>query len=101
MKLLIITANIDFEREIKKVLKKSKIKSYTFQYVKGAHIETQETAEDNWFGGSDIETESVIFNVFVSKTHVDSVFDLIENINTKQEVYSKIHVVSIAIEKNN
>jgi nitrogen regulatory protein PII len=101
MKLLIITAVIAFEKDIKQMLKQANVKTFTYKEVKGFNDISEEAIESNWFSAELNETESILFYAFVKKDNVDKLFDLITEFNEKQETLSKIHVAVLNIEKSN
>lgn len=101
MKLVIITAIADFEREIKKMLKESKVKSYSYKDVKGFRDASEEDVETNWFGSELKETESIVFYAFILQQHLDVLFDAINAFNKVQTSVSKVHVAVIPVEKYN
>jgi nitrogen regulatory protein PII len=100
MKLLLITAVKEFEKEIKQLLKKSAVSSFSYQDVKGFKDSSKEAMENNWFATPTQENESILFYVFVKKEKVDTLFELVEDFNSKQKTVSKIHVVVLCIEKS-
>ena len=67
MKLLIITAVLDFENDIKQMLKKAHVKTFTFKEVKGFTDLSEEAIESNWFAGDMHQTESVLFMLLSKK----------------------------------
>lgn len=101
MKLLIITAVSEFDSAIKQMLKQADIKTFTYKEVKGHRDHSSEIIESNWFAGEITETESILFYVFIKKEKVDTIFDLVEEFNKKQETVSKIHTAVLNIEKSN
>ena len=101
MKLLIITAVIDFENEIKQMLKKAHVKTFTYKEVRGFTDLSEEAIESNWFATDRNETESILFYAFVKKENIDSLFDLVNDFNGKQETKSNIHIAVLNIEKSN
>ena len=101
MKLLIITAVLDFENDIKQMLKKAHVKTFTFKEVKGFTDLSEEAIESNWFAGDMHETESVLFYAFVKKENIDPLFDLVNDFNAKQLTKSNIHIAVLNIEKSN
>ena len=76
MKLVLITAIAEFEKEVKKMLKEAKVKSYSYRDVKGFRDASEEGVETNWFGTEMNEIESIVFYAFVSKENVSILFDL-------------------------
>ena len=101
MKLLIITAILDFENDIKQMLKKAHVKTFTFKEVKGFTDLSEEAIESNWFAGNIHETESILFYAFVKKENIDPLFDLVNDFNANQESQSNIHIAVLNIEKSN
>ena len=101
MKLVIITAIQEFEKEIKQQLKKAKVITFSYRDVIGYRDNTEDALESNWFSSEMNKTESLLFYAFVKKDNVDKLFESINEFNTKQETLSKIHVAVLAIEKSN
>lgn len=101
MKLVIITAIKEFEKEIKLQLKKADVKTFSFRDVTGYRDSTEDAVESNWFSSEMNQTESVLFYAFVKKANVDLLFDSIDTFNSEQKTKSHIHVAVLNIEKSN
>jgi hypothetical protein len=101
MKLLLITAVKEFEKEIKQLLKKASVESFSYQEVKGFKNSTREAVESNWFGSEMNETDSILFYAFTAKEKVDALYELVEYFNIEQESVSNIHIAVLNIEKSN
>ncbi|MFT5753421.1 MAG: nitrogen regulatory protein PII [Flavobacterium sp.] len=101
MKLLIITAIKEFEKEIKQQLKTAKVCTFSYKNVIGYRDNTEDAIESNWFSSEMNKSESILFYAFVKKENVDMLFESINEFNAKQETLSKIHVAVLAIEKSN
>jgi len=101
MKLLLITAVKEFKKEIKQILKKAEVKSYSYKDVNGFKDSSGEVIEENWFATNMQENESVVFYAFIEKENSDEVFSLVEEFNEQQETLSHIHLAMINIEKSN
>lgn len=101
MKLVVITAIAEFDKEVKKMLKEAKVLSYSYRDVKGYRDSTEDAVETNWFGSEMNETESIVFFAFVEKQNVDTLFDLVGKFNSKQETLSHIHTAVLSVEKHN
>ena len=101
MKLLLITAVSEFEKEVKQILKKSQVKTFSFREVTGYRNTSEDAIESNWFGSEMNENESIMFYAFVPKENVDMVFSAISEFNSNQETLSQIHSVILNIEKTN
>ena len=101
MKLLIITAIASFDDDIKLMLKKTNVRTYTFKKVTGFRDVSEESIENNWFASEMNETESILYYAFVKKENVDALFDLVTDFNSNQQTTSNIHVAVLNIEKSN
>lgn len=101
MKLLLITAVAEFEKEVKQILKKAQVKTFSYRDVLCYRNTSEDAIESNWFGAEMNENESIMFYAFVPKENVDLVFDLITEFNSLQETLSHIHSVILNIEKSN
>ncbi len=98
MKLLLITATEAFESDVKKILKHSGVKAFSYQEVKGFKNESDGTM-DNWFSSSHPEFNSLLFTVFIECECVNDIYERIEKFNAKQESLSHIHAATLQIEK--
>ena len=101
MKLLLITAVSEFEKEVKQILKKAQVKTFSFREVTGYRNTSEDAIESNWFGSEMNENESIMFYAFVPKENVDMVFSAISEFNSNQETLSHIHSAILNIEKTN
>ena len=99
MKLLLITAVREFEKDIKQILKKAQVKSFSYKDVKGFKDNSEDALEANWFATNMQETESVLFYAFVQQEKVDGLFEMVKEFNTEQVSKSNIHVAVLNIEK--
>jgi nitrogen regulatory protein PII len=101
MKLLLITAVSEFENEVKQILKKAQVKTFSYREVTGYRNTSEDAIESNWFGTEMNENESILFYAFVQKENVDLVFNLITEFNSQKEILSHIHSAILNIEKSN
>jgi RimJ/RimL family protein N-acetyltransferase len=101
MKLLLLTAVREFEKDIKLMLKKAQVTSFSYKDVKGFKDNSEDTLEENWFAGKVLETESVLFYTFVDKEKVDELFGMVKYFNIEQISKSNIHIAVLNIEKSN
>lgn len=99
MKLLLITCIEEFEKEVRKILNHSGVKSFSLQSVKGYKNENENELE-NWFPSDDIPIESLLFTVFISQECTEELCYRIEAFNEKQESSSRIHLAVLAIDKS-
>ena len=101
MKLLIVTAIKVFEKEVKQMLKKSGIKTFSFTDINGYRDLTEESVESNWFASEMNENESLMFYSFADSEKTEQLFKYANEFNSKQKTKSKIHVVILNVEKSN
>lgn len=101
MKLVIITAIKEFEKDIKLQLKKAHVKTFSFRDVTGYRDSTEDAVESNWFSTEMNQTESILFYAFVEEAYIDLLFALIEDFNKQQQSLSHIHIAVVNIEKSN
>lgn len=99
MKLLLITAIKEFESEVKNILVKSEVKSFTYNSVKGFKNEAQSNVVDNWFASSYAEIDSLLFTVFLPEENTPLILKKIEEFNFGQEILSKVHIALINLEQ--
>lgn len=101
MKLVIITSSIAFQKDIKAMLKKVDVKTYSFREVTGYKDFSDTATPENWFASEVNETESILFYAFVKNENIDHLFNLITEFNDGQESLSHIHIAVLNIEKSN
>ncbi len=101
MKLLLITAVREFEKEIKLILKKAQVKSFSYKDVKGFKDNSEDALEANWFAANEQEMESILFYAFVNEEKVDGLFEMVNDFNAEQVSKSNIHIAVLNIEKSN
>ena len=101
MKLLLITAVAEFGKEVKQILKKANVKTYSYREVVGYRNASEDALGTNWFGTEMNENESILFYAFVQKENVDIVCADVTTFNARQETLSHIHIAVLNIEKSN
>ena len=100
MKLLLITTIKEFEKNVKDLLVHSGVSVFSYTTVKGYKAEGKEASADNWFASDVTESKSLMFMAFVADEKMDEVCGKVKNFNAKQEFQSKVHVVTLNIEKS-
>lgn len=101
MKLVLITAIAEFEKDVKKMLKEAKVKSYSYSNVKGFRDASEESVESNWFGSEMNETDSVVFYAFILQQNLETLFEEVNQFNKEQKTISKVHLAVFSVEKYN
>ncbi len=101
MKFLVITAIKEFEKDIKVLLKKSGVLTFSYTNVTGYKNEPDHEMQSNWFASDVGESPSVLFYAIVPEDQVESVILWIDKFNSDQQSRSTIHVVTLDILKTN
>ena len=101
MKFVLITAIAEFEKDVKKMLKEAKVKSYSYRDVKGFRDASEENVESNWFGSEMNETDSIVFYAFILQQNLDTLFQEVNQFNKEQKTISKVHLAVFSVEKYN
>ena len=101
MKLVVITAIAEFEKDIKNMLKEAKVKSYSYRDVKGFRDASEENVEYNWFGSEMNEMDSIVFYAFILQQNLDTLFQEVNQFNKEQKTISKVHLAVFSVEKYN
>jgi nitrogen regulatory protein PII len=101
MKLILITAIAEFGKDVKQILKKANVKTFSYKEVKGYRDGSEDAISSNWFGTEMYESDSLLFYAFVQKENVDNVYDFVKLFNEKQNFESHIHLAILNIEKTN
>jgi len=100
MELLIITAVHAYEKDIKRLLKKHEVKSFSYLNVTGYKDMSLESKDDNWFATSAGENRSTLFYVFIEQSKVDEVLAAMAGFNEGQDSESHVHAVSVNVNKS-
>ena len=100
MKLLLITTIKECEKNVKNLLVHSGVNVFSYTVVKGYKAEGKEASADNWFASDVTESNSLMFMAFVEEDRIDHIYTKVSTFNTKQEFQSKVHVVTLNIEKS-
>ncbi len=99
MKLLIITSIKAFGEDVKSILKKADVKTYSYRDVTGYRDASELSMQANWFANDMNEGEAILFYAFIKKENVDIVFDMVATFNGNEASLSSIHVAVMNIER--
>ncbi len=92
MKLLLITAVREFEKDVKSMLVHAGVQSFSYAPVNGYKDLSHQVVKENWFASTMQESESVLFLVFSPLDHIDHLLDKFRQFNETQDSVSRIHV---------
>ncbi len=101
MKFVIITAVSSFFEDIKSVLKKSEVDTFSYTPVIGYKSVANTPLDENWFTSTQGEDQSVLFYAFVAEPMVNTIMNRIDDMNEREESRSHIHVAVLNIEETN
>jgi hypothetical protein len=100
MKLLIVTAVEEFEKEILRLFKKASIESFSGSDIDGYKNHTSLVRTASWFPIEKSGLESSMFFSFTEDKNIDTLFDLIKEFNQNLETNNPIKAVVVPIEKS-
>ncbi|MGB5378750.1 hypothetical protein [Muriicola sp.] len=99
MKLLIVTAVEQFEKEIPKLFKKANIENFSESDISGFKNPTTMLRTASWFPSDTGGVESSLFFSFTEGENIDHLFKLIEEFNQHMETNNPIKAIVVPIEK--
>ena len=100
MKLVIVTAVEEFQKDVLKLFKKSNIKNFSSSDIDGYKNGSSVLMTSSWFSGQKSENESSLFFSFTEDEHISALFSLIKEFNTNLETNNPIRAVVVPIEKS-
>ncbi len=99
MKLVIVTAVEEFQKEVSKLFKKANIENFSSSDIDGFKNGPSVLMASNWFSGEKAGNESRLFFSFTEDEHIDTLFELITEFNINLETNNPIKAVVVPIEK--
>jgi hypothetical protein len=100
MKLVIVTAVESFHKDITKIFKEAKIKSYSGSEIEGFKDHNGLLATSSWFPSVKGSSESIMFFSFTEDENIDTLFKGIKTFNQTIETNNPIRAVVLPIEKS-
>ncbi|MGJ8550435.1 hypothetical protein HSX10_13090 [Winogradskyella undariae] len=100
MKLVIVTAVEEFQKEVLKLFKKANIQNLSSSDIDGHKTGPSVTMASSWFPGEQFGNESRLFFSFAEDENIDALFDLLKEFNTNVETNNPIKAVVVPIEKS-
>ena len=99
MKLVIVTAVEEFNRDIQKLFKTAKIENFSTSDIDGYKTAPVVFRATNWFGSEKSGAESNMFFSFTKAEKIETLFNLINEFNEKMETNNPIRAIVVPIEK--
>ncbi|QRM90614.1 hypothetical protein FG167_15680 [Lacinutrix sp. WUR7] len=99
MKLVIVTAVEEFEKEVLKLFKKANIENFSSSDIEGYKNGSSLLMASNWFSAEKGGNESSLFFSFTEDENIDALFLLIKEFNSNLETKTPLKAVVVPIEK--
>nr|WP_321230136.1 hypothetical protein [uncultured Psychroserpens sp.] len=99
MKLVIVTAVEEFQKEVLKLFKKANIENFSSSDIDGYKNGSSLLMASNWFSVEKGGNESSMFFSFTEDENIDVLFNLIQEFNENLETNNPLKAVVVPIEK--
>ncbi|MFD1163952.1 MULTISPECIES: hypothetical protein [Hwangdonia] len=99
MKLVIVTAVEEFQKEVLKLFKKANIHSFSSSDIDGYKNGSSVMMASSWFPSEKFGNESRLFFSFTEDENIDTLFQLIQEFNSNVETNNAVRAVVVPIEK--
>lgn len=99
MKLVMVTAVEEFQKDILKLFKKANIENFSSSDIDGYKNSPSLLMASNWFSAGKGGNESSMFFSFTEDENIDTLFNFIIEFNANLETNNPIKAVVIPIEK--
>ncbi|WP_299101611.1 hypothetical protein [uncultured Winogradskyella sp.] len=98
MKLVIVTAVEEYQKEVLKLFKKANIQNLSSSDIDGHKNRPSITMASSWFPGEQFGNESRLFFSFAEDGNIDALFELLKVFNENLESNNPIKAVVVPIE---
>lgn len=98
MKLVIVTAVEEFEKEVFKLFKKANIQNFSSSGIDG-YKNNSSVMTSSWFASHKSGNESSLFFSFAENEKIDVLFDVITEFNAKLETNNPLKAIVVPIER--
>jgi len=98
MKLVLVTAVEEFQKNVLKIFKKAAIENLSITEISGFKNIPAEISS-NWFSAGKNGNESTLFFSFTDDEHIDVLFNLITEFNKNMETNNPVKGVVLPIER--
>ncbi len=99
MKLLIITAIAEFQKDVLRILKAAEIEAFSSSEIDGYKNAGSFIAAHSWFPGERSGNESMLFFSFTKEELIAPVFELIKEYNNNLPTNNPVKVAVVGIEQ--
>lgn len=99
MKLVLVTAVEEFQKDVLKIFKKANIENFSSLDINGYKNSPSLFLASNWFSAGKNGNESIMFFSFTNKEKIDNLFKLLEEFNNNIETDNPLKAIVVPIEK--
>ncbi|MUU77454.1 MULTISPECIES: hypothetical protein [Winogradskyella] len=99
MKLVIVTAVEQYQKEVLKLFKKADIENFSSSEIDGHKNSSSLLMASNWFPAEKGGNESSMFFSFTDEERIDALFEAIKEFNKNLETNNPIKAIVVPIEK--
>ena len=99
MKLVIVTAVEQFQKDVLKLFKKANIENFSSSDIDGYKNKPSILMASNWFSAEKGGNESSLFFSFTDEEHIGVLFNLIKEFNKNLETNNPIKAIVVPIER--
>jgi len=100
MKLVIVTAVEEFQKDVLKLFKEANIKNFSSSEIGGHKNGSQILMASNWFSSERHSNESIMFFSFTKEEYIKALFNNIKAFNEKLDTNNPIKAVVVPIERS-
>jgi hypothetical protein len=98
MKLVIVTAVNEYQKDVLKLFENAKIKNFSTCDIDGYKIGSSLLMASNWFSGEKGGNESNMYFSFTDEEHIEALFNHINEFNTNLETNNPIKAIVVPVE---
>lgn len=99
MKLVIVTAVEEFQKDVLKLFKKANFENFSSSDIDGYKKGSSILMASNWFSAGKGGNESNMFFSFTEDENIDALFNLIKKFNSNLETNNPLKAVVVPIER--
>ena len=99
MKLLIVTAVSEFQKELLKLFKKANIEAFSTSEIDGYKNKHSLLATQTWFPHEEGGNESIMFFSFTDEEKADNFFTHVKDFNSKMDTNNPVRAIVVPVEK--
>lgn len=99
MKLVIVTAVEEFQKDVLILFKKANIKNFSSSDINGYKSKSSILMASNWFSGEKSGNKSIMVFSFTDDEHINSLFTFIKEFNKNIETNNPLKAIVVPIEK--